>query len=307
MSNLPKTPQKRKSRIITTSIKDKQDNPTTPPSKQQSACNFITWYKRLIDGDRQSLGLYLSDDVVLEWFGRTVKTRKKVSTFLKYDMQCSKHDFTTVEATDKIQTRNEQSHSFVDTVLASPLSSPELNIPNTQKNGKRKLEICGSPQWADGCNPDNEAEIKCKRQKQHNESLDIKHLSNENNNDISNFGDGSFNQKHKQANTTPPNLECGQGDCKPSTSGTSSENMHETLNGQLPKLAVECNGYIQFTRTRNKRSLDCMKWERKCKVQISYSDDPLNAGEYIIWALRYSDESKCRRNLLTAFEEAAND
>lgn len=106
---------------------------------------------------------------------------------------------------------------------------------------------------------------------------------------------------------TPTNKEVGQGDCYPSTSGADSDKSHDTLNAQLPKLAVECNGYIEFTRTRNNRSVDEMKWERKCKVQISYSEDPLNVGEYVIWALRYTDESKCRRNLLSAFEEAARE
>lgn len=109
--------------------------------------------------------------------------------------------------------------------------------------------------------------------------------------------------KRKSLQVTPPNCEVGQGDGLPSTSGT--ECSHEALNAQLPKKAVECNGYIEFVRTRNNRSSDAMKWERKCKLQISYSQDPLNIGEYIIWAIHYTDESKCRRNLLPAFEEVS--
>lgn len=127
--------------------------------------------------------------------------------------------------------------------------------------------------------------------------------------EISNKGDGVLVKrlKRKCVPVTPPNLEVGQGDCMPSTSGTDANRSHDALNAQLPKLAVECNGYIEFARTRNNRSTDAMKWERKCKVQVSYSEDPLNVGEYIIWALCYSDESKCRRNLLAAFEEVAKD
>lgn len=113
--------------------------------------------------------------------------------------------------------------------------------------------------------------------------------------------------KRKCVAVTPPNCEVGQGDCIPSTSGTDANKSHDALNAQLPKLAVECNGYVEFSRTRNNRSIEAMKWDRKCKVQISYSEDPLNVGEYIIWALRYADDSKCRRNLLAAFEEAAKD
>lgn len=171
-----------------------------------------------------------------------------------------------------------------------------------------------SPQWAEGCKPDDDDFISKKRVKSHDimnisqkcEGIDLKDISAENN-DISNNGDGLIRRKHKHVSVTPPNVECGQGDCIPSTSGASnSEASHDALNAQLPKLAVQCNGYIEFNRTRN-NSIDGMKWDRKCNIQISYSEDPLNVGEYIIWGLRYSDESKCRRNLLAAFEEAAKE
>lgn len=128
--------------------------------------------------------------------------------------------------------------------------------------------------------------------------------------EITSKGDGILERKSKRkriqdTTITPPNIEVGQGDCLPSTSGNDSNRSHDTLNAQLPKLAVECNGYIEFTRSRNSCSIDGMKWERKCKMQISYSEDPLNVGEYIIWMLRYTDETKCRRNLLAAFDEVA--
>lgn len=133
-------------------------------------------------------------------------------------------------------------------------------------------------------------------------NLNNSHKSSE----ITNKGDGVAVKKLKRhcVQVTQPNCEVGQGDCAPSTSGT--EKSQAALNAQLPKKAVECNGFIEFVRTRNSRSTETMKWERKCTLQVSYSQDPLNVGEYIIWAMRYSDESKCRRNLLSAFEEASS-
>ncbi|XP_039748493.1 uncharacterized protein LOC120625470 [Pararge aegeria] len=320
MTSIPQTPPKRKfHRTINNSIRETNNNSKTQFNKQQSARNFAVWYKCMIDNDRQNLSLYLSDDVMLEWFGKTIKTRKKVSFFIKYDMQCSRHDFTTIESIEKIQARYEPFERKVDSILASPLHSPEIGIP--RRCGKRKMDSgSNSPQWAEGCKPDDDDEpvfIAKKRAKAHDivsmhtsenyTSSDIKNISEENH-DISNKGDGIIRRKRKLTSITPPNLECGQGDCLPSTSGTSnSEASHDTLNAQLPKLAVECNGYIEFTRTRNNRSTEGMKWDRKCKIQVSYSEDPLNVGEYIIWGLRYSDESKCRRNLLAAFEEASKE
>ncbi|XP_026490372.2 uncharacterized protein LOC113396593 [Vanessa tameamea] len=317
MSNFAKTPQKRKSnyRNINSTNRETNNNTNTQHLKQESAKKLIVWYKQLVDNDRQKFSLFLSDDVTLEWFGRTIKTRKKVAAFVKNDIQCSRHDFTTVQSIEKIETRNERLHRNSENILISPLHSPETtNIPKTQKSGKRKIQTtCNSPQWAEGCKPNDDDEIECKRKKSNinfgvneqryhireNPEVDVV---------ISNNGDGITEKcKHKSSSITPPNVEYGQGDCLPSTSGTGSESSHEALNAQLPKLAVECDGYVEFNRTRNSRSSDCMKWDRKCKVQISYSEDPLNIGEYIIWALRYSDESKCRRNLLAAFEEAASD
>ncbi|CAB3238712.1 unnamed protein product [Arctia plantaginis] len=293
------------------SLHETNNNSSNKASERQQARNFITWYKRMIDEDRHNLTLYISDDAVLEWFGRTIKTRKKVTAFLKYDMQSSRHDFITIESIDKIQSRNEKCPRNDDTLLASPLHSPEI-ISSKNRSRKRRLlrSNCNSPEWAEGCQPQEEISIDKKQKTDNNEhKREVNTLKRSySDEEISNRGD-CLNPKVKKkcALRTPPNCEVGQGDCLPSTSGTDSDKSHDALNAQLPKLAVECNGYIEFTRSRNSRSIDSMKWDRKCKVQISYSEDPLNVGEYIIWSLRYTDDNKCRRNLLAAFEEVAKE
>lgn len=85
-----------------------EDNINTSKSELQQARSFILWFKHMIDNERSNLPLYLSDDAMLEWFGRTIKTRKKLAAFLKYDMQCSRHDFTTVENIEKVQLRSDR-------------------------------------------------------------------------------------------------------------------------------------------------------------------------------------------------------
>lgn len=195
------------------------------------------------------------------------------------------------------------------TMLPSPLHSPETDLPKIQRSGKRKIQTtCNSPQWAEGCGPDDEGDtVECKR-KRSNDNVgryDQKCNLRDDDMEISDKGDG-LTEKCKSSSKTP-NMECGQGDCLPSTSGAGSESCHDAFNTPVHKLAVECNGYVEFNRSRNNRSSESMKWDRKCKLQISYSEDPLNVGEYIIWALRYSDESKCRRNLLAAFEDTVSD
>ncbi|XP_013192728.1 uncharacterized protein LOC106136653 [Amyelois transitella] len=317
MSSLPPAPKKRINIRNNQKHPQKEDNNNSnKSSERQQARKFITWFNHMIDNERQNFCLYLSDDAMLEYFGRTIKTRKKVAAFLKHDMQCSRHDFTTVESIDKIQMRQEMISRRGEESLASP-HSPEIFNLKIERPSKRRLPRCESPEWAEGCQPPDEKSSENKRMKP-SESLNdnhpdvlprngVKRAHSEDRSEINSKGDSVLGRrvKRKSVPVTPPNCEVGQGDCLPSTSGTDSDRSHDTLNAQLPKLAVECNGYIEFTRTRNNRATDSMKWERKCKVQISYSEDPLNIGEYIIWALLYTDESKCRRNLLAAFEEVA--
>lgn len=94
-----------------------EDNNNSKSFELQQARSFISWFKHMIDDERSNLSLYISDDAILEWFGRTIKTRKKVSSFLKYGMQCSRHDFTTVENIEKIQLRNDKLQRLVFLVL----------------------------------------------------------------------------------------------------------------------------------------------------------------------------------------------
>lgn len=104
MSQSPSAPRKHNTRSTPKHLLE--DN--IKVNERLRAKTFTSWYKQMIDHDRQNLVLYLSDDIVLEWFGRTIKTRKKVSSFLKHDMQCSSHGFVSVQNVDKIQNRLER-------------------------------------------------------------------------------------------------------------------------------------------------------------------------------------------------------
>lgn len=106
------TPINNRNHKMTKAIQEGNNN-RNKYSELQQARSFITWYKRMIDDERNNLGLYLSDDAMLEWFGRTIKNRKKVTAFLKFDMQCSRHDFTTVESIEKVELRSDRLQRFV--------------------------------------------------------------------------------------------------------------------------------------------------------------------------------------------------
>ncbi|CAH4001627.1 unnamed protein product [Pieris brassicae] len=270
--------------------------------------NISQQHRELLEINTSIVAYIEEKDVTLKWFGRTIRSRKKVNSFFTNHVEHSKHYFTSVESISKLQIKQNisprQSDSFI-----SPSCSPELRelLP---RNGKRRLfqSPSNSPEWAPGCRPDDEFDGTDKKRLKPDQSQykNFEHYVLHENNDYkhSSFelnikGDGVNQPVHEQI--TPSNLECGQGDCLPSTSSDSNRS-HENLNAQLPKLAVECNGYVEFMRTRNNRA-DSAKWERKCKLQICYSEDPLNVGDFIVWTIYYSDESKCRRNLLAEFNK----
>lgn len=77
-------------------------------SPRRQACQFAEWFRKLVDSDRSSLSLYLADDAILQWFGRTIKMKKRISGFLKYDMHCTSHRFTSVEVCPTFSVRGEK-------------------------------------------------------------------------------------------------------------------------------------------------------------------------------------------------------
>lgn len=113
MSQSTSTPRQHNTRATKNVKEDNNNSNNNKTRDHQQAKNFISWYKQMVDNERQNLALYLSDDAILEWFGRTIKSRKKVSSFLKHDMQCSRHDFVTVQSIEKIQSRQERLSRFV--------------------------------------------------------------------------------------------------------------------------------------------------------------------------------------------------
>lgn len=113
MSTSPATPikynLKKRNMATLTGLKSfgEDNNNTSKSISRLQARTFVSWYKRMIDYERQNFALYLSDEVVLEWFGKTIRKRKKVASFLKYDMQSTKHDLTTVESIERISVRED--------------------------------------------------------------------------------------------------------------------------------------------------------------------------------------------------------
>lgn len=76
-------------------------------SARKQAEAFGVWLRKLLDEDRNDVGLYLADDCVLQWFGRTVKSKKDVSGFLKYDTGSTAHHFVSIAPCGTITLRKD--------------------------------------------------------------------------------------------------------------------------------------------------------------------------------------------------------
>lgn len=55
------------------------------------AVSFANSYFALADGLVGDLDNYLAEDVILDWFGQTIKGRKNVSEFMKFQSINSRH------------------------------------------------------------------------------------------------------------------------------------------------------------------------------------------------------------------------
>lgn len=187
-------------------------------------------------------------------------------------------------------------------------SSPEMTLIRKRSAG---LSFNSSPNSNENFMDSNQTKRRkqrrnCNKTVENNNFQENLHCS-EQISEMDNKGDGIRCKNKKFVAVTPPNKEVGQGDCLPSTSSSDSTIEQSTAYAysqlaHVPRRVVECEGFVQFTK-----SDDSMKWERKFKLQILYSEDPFNIEEYIIWGIYYTGDNKCRRNLLPLFEKLAKE
>lgn len=103
MSKAPSTPGKKKPTCnISKTCSSNNQNAPNKLSDHMSARNFAYWYKKMMDYERNNIGPYLAEEVVFHGFGRKISTRKKVVGYLKYVMDHTSHDFTSIRIKEKI-------------------------------------------------------------------------------------------------------------------------------------------------------------------------------------------------------------
>lgn len=67
---------------------------------------FGEFYVDMMENYRNTVKYYLSEDVILDWFGQTVKGEQNVSVFLKKTLSSVKHHFSDAIPVRKIGFRD---------------------------------------------------------------------------------------------------------------------------------------------------------------------------------------------------------
>ncbi|XP_050299346.1 uncharacterized protein LOC126738182 isoform X2 [Anthonomus grandis grandis] len=97
----------------------------------------LDFYLDLIEHSKNLIRYYLSEDVVLDWFGHTVKGQKNVAAFMKDKVNPVKHIFKEARAIDSIGFRDthvvKTSRPARRILRSSLLSPPRPTLLNTPK------------------------------------------------------------------------------------------------------------------------------------------------------------------------------
>jgi hypothetical protein len=274
--------------------------------EKEAALYFAEMFCNMLDKHRDQLAAYLAHDAVLDWFGRTIRSKNAIAWFMKFEVPETIHSLTSVEPSGPIR--------HLKKVVVEPVDS-ESNV--TLLKGQILLHDSHTDEGL--AKPLDGADCMV-------EQVDV--IAKLNLSSLSLHENGI--EKCKSLKPFQPRyltaMKCGipilseqyydvrckvQGDChhKPSVKSFTK-----------PSRFLEARGSIHFQRTKQpdlaannmKLMSDTMKWCRFCKVQIAYStQDTFHTndcgdgivGDFKIWLLVYKDNTRCRRNLSEAFNK----
>ncbi|CAH1973439.1 unnamed protein product [Acanthoscelides obtectus] len=237
----------------------------------QEAQVFGEFYIDKMENHRNTLQYYLCENVVLDWFGKTVKGDKTVSAFLKKTLASVNHIMTDAVPVKKI--------GFRDTHVVNVPKEPKF-IPMGLMTPPR---ICHQ-------------KMLFKTPKKQNGASTSSLFQPKENNKEKGQGDGIHNlldvetspvKKFKASNGDPvvSNLELVESEC-------------DLVMPQVKYVLMD--GAIEFHKPSSKKLQSETKWKRPSKLSVAYSKTNC---EYTIYLIIYEGNVKCRRNLLKEFEE----
>ncbi|XP_060531914.1 uncharacterized protein LOC132705378 [Cylas formicarius] len=237
-------------------------DPSTEEDKLTEAENLKDFFCDLMENSKQYVKYYFSDDIVLDWFGQTVKGQKNVSAFLKVNVTPVKHYFSRALPANSIGFRDthviktpKYPRRILRSFMSPPRPCPNKSLPRTPK---KEPGASGSV-------------------KKNQEKRDV-----ENHRPVVDSAMKKLKFSH--------NVDA-------STEVLEMENDVPEVN--VKYLTTE--GYVEFRRPSIKKLQAETKWKRPAKLHIAYSYNK-DVKDSTIYLIIYEGNMKCRRNLLKDFE-----
>ncbi|KOC66909.1 hypothetical protein WH47_11973 [Habropoda laboriosa] len=248
-------------------------------NKYTQAISFANSYFALVDGLVSGLESQLSEDVVLHWFGRTVRGRRNVCAFMETHKVNSRHMFTRIVPTTGISYEKKHSNRGIPK-MADYLCRKEIRS-RRDRNNQELLEIDNNTDNEQTFFRETETSLTCPdvmRDFNQNE-IEVKDMNvtvddafyDLNEGDLSNLFkleitstnieeiEQSINRIKLEEEMTPTitaiKRECGEGD--------GPDNV-ETSAVKYVEADDAWNAY--FSATTNVHT-----WRRPCKLQIAYT------------------------------------
>ncbi|KAJ8919344.1 hypothetical protein NQ315_003928 [Exocentrus adspersus] len=234
---------------------------------------FGEFYADLMDNYRNTVKYYLSEDVVLDWFGQTIKGEQKVNMFLKKTLASVKHYLSDAVPAKKIGFRDTHVVKIPKESKKVPLGLLSPPRPTYQKMQTKTPKKSSDPSTSSTSTRERE---KSKNREQGQ-------------------GDGFHN--HIDLPVSPAKR------FKPAE-GDFIESDVETVEGESDTVSkikyMIAEGSIEFHKPSIKKLQTETKWRRPCKLSVAYSS--VNCHDCTIFLIIYEGNVKCRRNLMKEFE-----
>ncbi|CAG9832212.1 unnamed protein product [Diabrotica balteata] len=244
-------------------------------SDKREAKQFVEFYIDNIENHSNYFQYYLSEDVVLDWFGKTIKKEKNVTAFLKDQMGSVNHFLSDAVPVGKIGFRDThiikvpRTQKMIPLALMSPPRPIQLRsetttpkkrpLPSSSNNNRRELRSKYPKEQGQGDGPHNNTEIPSSPRKKLKTPYEVSLES----------------------------IETLENECD------------STESGQKLKYVL-CQGDIEFHRPSQKKYQSETKWRRPCKLSVAYTS--LGSNQYTIYLIIYEGNVKCRRNLMKEFD-----
>lgn len=234
------------------------------------ANSFCEFYVDLMHNFNDRVKYFLADDVVLDYFGHTIKGQKNVSNYIKSNILTVKHHFNKAVPVDTI--------GFRDT-----------HVVKLPKEPKRPVTPLFSPQRTTHARTPIKPIGESSNSSFHPAARNIREEIGQ--------GDGPHNN---EISFSPAKKLRLSGDNQTDELNNSIDFVEDEPDDSEQIKYILAEGSVEFHRPSIKKLQTETKWKRPCKLSVAYTST--TSQDCTIYLIIYEGNVKCRKNLLKDFE-----